>query len=79
MYSQRQRRPIADNSAAPGAGATAGRLVHESLLRSEVEAAGFKLVDEGDFWRYLEEAHDFTPQPPTKPADEFVFKFQKPQ
>jgi hypothetical protein len=33
-------------------------------------------VDEGDFWRHPEAAHDFTPQPPT---DEFVFKFQKPQ
>jgi predicted methyltransferase len=73
---------IADHSAAAGAGATVGRSLHrieESLLRSEVEAAGFKLVAEGDFWRHPEDTRDFTTQPPTKPADEFVLKFQKPQ
>jgi predicted methyltransferase len=73
---------IADHSAAPGAGATVGRSLHrveESLLRREVEAAGFKLVGEGDFWRHPEDTRDFTTQPPTKPADEFVLKFQKPQ
>ncbi len=73
---------IADHSAAAGAGATVGRSLHrieESLLRREVEAAGFKLVGEGDFWRHPEDTRDFTTQPPTKPADEFVLKFQKPQ
>jgi predicted methyltransferase len=73
---------IADHSAGAGAGASVGRSLHrieESLLRSEVEAAGFKLVGEGDFWRHPEDTHDFTTQPPTKPADEFVLKFQKPQ
>ena len=72
---------IADHSAAAGAGASAGRSLHrieESLLRSEVEAAGFKLVGEGDFWHHPEDTRDFTTQPPTKPADEFVLKFQKP-
>jgi predicted methyltransferase len=72
---------IADHSAAPGAGATVGRSLHridESLLRREVEAAGFKLVGEADFWRHPEDTRDFTTQPPTKPADEFVLKFQKP-
>jgi predicted methyltransferase len=72
---------IADHSAAAGAGATVGRSLHrieESTLRSEVEAAGFKLVAEGDFWRHPEDTRDFTTQPPTKPADEFVLKFQKP-
>jgi predicted methyltransferase len=73
---------IADHSAAPGAGATVGRSLHrieESVLRTEVEAAGFRLVGQGDFWRHPEDTHDFTTQPPTKPADEFVLKFQKPQ
>jgi predicted methyltransferase len=70
---------IADHSAA--AGATVGRSLHrieESTLRNEVEAAGFKLVGAGDFWRHPEDTRDFTTQPPTKPADEFVLKFQKP-
>ena len=66
----------------PRHGRYGGRSLHrieESLLRSEVEAAGFKLVGQGDFWRHPEDTHDFTTQPPTKPADEFVLKFQKPQ
>jgi predicted methyltransferase len=73
---------IADHSAAAGAGATVGKSLHrieESLLRREVEASGFKLVGEGDFWRHPEDTRDFTTQPPTKPADEFALKFQKPQ
>jgi predicted methyltransferase len=72
---------IADHSAKEGAGATVGRSLHrieESTVRSEVEAAGFKLVAEGDFFRHPEDTRDFTTQPPTKPADEFVLKYQKP-
>ena len=50
-----------------------------SSLRREVEAAGFKLVGEGDFWRHPEDTRDFSVQPPSgKPVDEFVLKFQKP-
>ena len=73
---------IADHSAGAGAGTTVARSLHrieESVLRSEVEAAGFKLVGEGDFWRHPEDARDFTTQPPTNPVDDFVLKFQKPQ
>jgi len=55
------------------------RLMPREILRREVEAAGFKLVAEGDFWRHPEDTRDFTTQPPTKPADEFVLRFQKPQ
>jgi predicted methyltransferase len=72
---------IADHSAKKGAGATVGRSLHrieESTVRSEVEAAGFKLVAEADFLRHPEDTRDFSMQPPTKPADEFVLKFQKP-
>jgi predicted methyltransferase len=46
---------IADHSAKPGAGTSVGKSLHrieESALRREVEAAGFKLVAEGDFWRH---------------------------
>jgi predicted methyltransferase len=73
---------IADHSAKEGAGATVGKTLHrieESTVRSEVEAAGFKLVAEGDFLRHPEDTRDFSTQPPTKPADEFVLKFQRPQ
>jgi predicted methyltransferase len=53
--------------------------IEESTVRSEVEAAGFKLVAEGDFLRHPEDTRDFSMQPPTKPADEFVLRFQKPR
>jgi predicted methyltransferase len=52
---------IADHSAGAGAGTTVARSLHrieESVLRSEVEAAGFKLVGEGDFWRHADDARD---------------------
>jgi predicted methyltransferase len=74
---------IADHSARAGDGTTVGKSLHrieESALRREVEAAGFKLVAEGDFWRHPEDTRDFSIQPPpNKPVDEFVLKFQKPQ
>jgi predicted methyltransferase len=73
---------IADHSAKPGEGTSVGKSLHrieERVLRSEVEAAGFKLVAEGDFWRHPEDARDFSIQPPSgKAVDEFVLKFQKP-
>ena len=40
---------------------------------------GLKLLGQGDFWRHPEDTRDFTAQPLTKPADEFVLRFQKPQ
>jgi predicted methyltransferase len=73
---------IADHSARVGDGTSVGKTFHrieESALRREVEAAGFKLVAEGDFWRHPEDTRDFSIQPPpNKPVDEFVLKFQKP-
>jgi predicted methyltransferase len=73
---------IADHSARPGDGTSVGKTLHrieESALRREIEATGFKLVAEGDFWRHPEDSRDFSIQPPpNKPVDEFVLKFQKP-
>jgi len=72
---------IADHSAKPGDGTSVGKLLHrieENALRREIEAAGFKLVAQGDFWRHPEDTRDFSIQPPSgKPVDEFVLKFQK--
>src|SRR5215472_14481056 len=48
---------IADHSARAGDGTTVGKTLHrieESALRGEVEAAGFRLVEEGNFWRHPE-------------------------
>ena len=74
---------IADHSARLGDGTSVGKALHrieEAALRREIEAAGFKLVAEGDFWRHPEDSRDFSIQPPpNKPVDEFVLKFQKPR
>jgi predicted methyltransferase len=73
---------IADHSARPGDGTSVGKTLHrieESALRREVEVAGFKLVDQGDFWRHPDDTRDFSIQPaPGRPVDEFALKFQKP-
>jgi predicted methyltransferase len=73
---------IADHSAKPGQGATVGKTLHrieEETLKSEVTAAGFKLVAEGDFFRHPEDPRQEPPFRPKVPVDEFVLKFQKPQ
>ena len=73
---------IADHSAKAGEGITVGRTNHrieESVLRREVEAAGFKLVAEGNFLRQPGDPRDFNVNRPTGPIDEFVLKFEKPR
>ena len=55
-----------DHSAKPSDGTSIGKSLHEeSALRREVEAAGYKLVAEGDFWHHPEDARDFSIQPPS--------------
>ena len=52
---------VADHSARPGDGTSVGKTLHrieESALRREIEAAGFKLVAEGDFWRHPEDSRE---------------------
>jgi predicted methyltransferase len=73
---------IADHSARKGDGAAVGKSLHrieESVLRQEVEAAGFKLVSEGDFLRHPEDPRDVPVFRPQVPVDEFVLKFEKPR
>lgn len=72
---------IADHSALPGQGATVGKTLHrieENTLRQEIEAAGFRFVAEGNFWRSPSDTHDFPSYRPIVPVDNFVLKFQKP-
>jgi predicted methyltransferase len=72
---------IADHSAKPGDGVSVAKTVHrieQSTLRSEIEAAGFKFVEEGNFLHHPEDTRDFNVNRPTGPVDEFVLKFQKP-
>src|SRR5438067_13851986 len=52
---------VGDYSAKPGAGTIGVQTLHrsdEALVRSEIEAAGFKLIDHGDFLRFPGDAGD---------------------
>jgi predicted methyltransferase len=72
---------IADHSARAGDGTAVGKTLHrieESALRQEIEAAGFKLTDEGNFLRHPEDPRDAPVFKPQVPVDEFVLKYQKP-
>jgi len=71
---------VADHAAKPGDGTSVGKTLHrieESALRQEVEAAGFRLVAEGDFLRNPQDTRDTTSTRPVMPVDRFVLKFQK--
>jgi len=73
---------IADHAALPGQGISVAKTLHrieESTLRQEVEAAGFRFVAEGNFWRNAADTHDFPSYKPNMPVDNFVLKFQKPE
>jgi predicted methyltransferase len=71
---------VADHSALPGQGISVGHTLHrieESTLRQEIEAAGFKFVAEGNFWRNAADTHDFPSYKADMPVDNFVLKFRK--
>ena len=73
---------IADHSAKVGDGTSVGKTFHrieESVLRKEIEAAGFKLVAEGKFLRHPEDTRDVIVFRAPTPVDEFVLKYQKPK
>jgi predicted methyltransferase len=72
---------IADHSGRPGTGISESGTLHrieEAFLRQEVEAVGFKLVDEGKFLRNPNDPRDKNTPDPPQPKDEFVLKFVKP-
>jgi predicted methyltransferase len=72
---------LADHSGRPGTGITESKSLHrveETLLRREVEAAGFRLVAEGGFLRNPADPRDKSVFKPAQPNDEFILKFQKP-
>jgi len=73
---------IADHSAKSGDGASVGKTLHrieEGTLKQEIEAAGFKLVAEGDFLHHAEDPRNMPVFKASVPIDEFVLKYQKPQ
>jgi predicted methyltransferase len=73
---------IADHSARPEDGANVGKLYHriaEATVRSELEAAGFRLVESADFLRNPDDPRTaIVFRSPIK-VDEFVLKFEKPK
>jgi predicted methyltransferase len=72
---------IADHSGRSGTGISESGTLHrieEAFLRSEVESAGFKLVEEAKFLRNPADPRDQNTPDPPQPKDEFVLKFVKP-
>jgi predicted methyltransferase len=72
---------IADHAAKAGAGVSVSRTLHrieETVVRQEVEAAGFKFVAAADFLRNPDDPRDATSSRSTVRVDEFVLKFVKP-
>ena len=73
---------IADYSARPGDDLSVGKSLHridENIVKREVEAAGFRLVAEGDFLRHPEDKRDTPSSRAPMPVDEFILKFEKPR
>lgn len=71
---------VGDYSAKPGAG-TGVAILHrsdETLVRSEIEAAGFKFIEQGDFLRVPADARDAHSHSGAEPVDTFMMKFRKP-
>lgn len=72
---------LADHAGRPGTGISEGGTLHridEAFLRQEVEAAGFKLAAQGDFYRNPADPRDKNTPEPAQPKDQFVFRFVKP-
>jgi predicted methyltransferase len=72
---------IGDYSAKAAAGTSVVQSLHrsdEALVTSEIEAAGFKLIDHGDFLRVPGDARDTPSHSSAQPVDIYVLKFRKP-
>ena len=72
---------LGDYSAKPGAGTSVVQTLHrsdEALVQSEIEAAGFKLIEHGDFLHVPGDARDAPSHSSAQPVDIYVMKFRKP-
>jgi predicted methyltransferase len=72
---------VADHSGRTGTGISEASTLHrieEAFLRAEVERAGFRLVEEGQFLRNPGDPRSEPTGRPKQPNDEFVLKFAKP-
>jgi predicted methyltransferase len=73
---------VADHAARPGDGVSVSRTLHrieDNVLRTELQAAGFRLIGEADFLRNPQDKRDVLVFKSPVPVDEFVLKFQKPR
>jgi predicted methyltransferase len=73
---------VADHSAKTGAGVSVSKSLHrieESVVREEVQAAGFRLAGSGDFLRNPSDPRDVSVFKNSVRNDEFVLKFVKPR
>lgn len=72
---------VGDYSAKPGAATSVVRTLHrsdEALVTREIEAAGFTLIDHGDFLRVPGDARDAPSHSSAQPVDIYLLKFSKP-
>ncbi len=72
---------LGDYSAKPGSGTSVVQTLHrsdEALVTAEIEAAGFKLIDHGDFLRVPGDARDTHSHSSAQPVDIYVLRFRKP-
>lgn len=72
---------VVDHAGNPGTGATQTQTLHrieEGVVRSELKAAGFKLVGEAPFLRNPNDPRDKGFREATVPVDQFVLKYQRP-
>jgi predicted methyltransferase len=72
---------LVDHSGRPGTGTTQTDTLHrieESVVKSELEAAGFTLEDEAQFLRNPDDPHDAPFFKSSVPVDGFVLKYVKP-
>ena len=75
---------VVDHQAAPGAGASVTSTLHRiesAQVRSEVEAAGFRLEAESDLLRHPQDDHTAKVQETgiRGKTDQFILKFRKPR
>ena len=72
---------ITDHAGRAGTGISESNTLHrieEAFLRGEVEGAGFRLIEEGQFLRNPGDPRTEPTARPAQPNDDFVLKFQKP-
>ncbi len=77
---------VVDHSARDGAGVSEVESLHrieESVVRAEIEKAGFRLIETASFLRNPSDPRDWNPSPGAAGAkrgtsDRFVLKFEKP-